>query len=68
MRATKSLADMVWREARRMKKSSSFNSKEVKELAQSIKELCTISKMREEDTERGEVRVVFEGGEAKWAQ
>lgn len=67
-RATDSLAKIICQRVAELEKSGEFQSKEIKELTGIVKDLSTIERSLSAEEGSDEIKVIFEGGDIKWAQ
>ena len=66
-RATESLTKIILTKIRSLEESD-VSSKEIKELTGIVKDLSSIERSLSDESAEGEIRVIFEGGDVKWAQ
>ena len=67
-KASESLARMICQRINALDGDSSFQTKEIKELSAIVKDLSAIDKSLSDDSDAAEIKVIFEGGDERWAK
>ncbi len=67
-RACELLARIICARVDELSTDENFQAKEIKELTGIVKDLSAIERSMAEEADSSEVRVIFEGGDIKWAQ
>ena len=61
------IARIICKKVEELEASGSFQVKDLKELTSVVKDLSAIERVMADDT-ASEIKVIFEGGDVKWAQ
>ncbi len=67
-RACELLARIICARIDELSAGENFQAKEIKELTGIVKDLSAIERYAAEENDSSEVRVIFEGGDVRWAQ
>lgn len=67
-RATDLLARIICKRIDALELNDTFQAKELKELTGIVKDLSSIERSLTDEENSSDIKVIFEGGDTKWAQ
>ena len=67
-RAYDLIARIICKKVEELDASDSFQVKDLKELTSVVKDLSAIERVMSDGSDTSEIKIIFEGGDVKWAQ